>query len=90
MNTMTAAPAATDKLAAAAAVANDYLAAMEARDLARAARFVAPGAVFVFPGGAQRENLADIVAGSATRYQFVGKHIAGCDAAPAADGGVNV
>lgn len=79
-----------DPLAAAIEIAKEYLAAMEARDLARAAAFVSPQAVFIFPGGARRRDLAAIVAGSATRYQFVGKHIEGYDAALAADGGVNV
>src|SRR3569833_1210512 len=82
--------AAVDPCAAAIAIAKDYLAVMEARDLTRAEAFVAPRAVFVFPGGAERQNLAAIVAGSATRYQFVGKNIEGYDAAPAADGGANV
>ena len=72
------------------AIAKGYLDAMEARDLARAQTFVSPRAVFVFPGGAERQDLAAIVAGSATRYQFVGKHVEGTDAAVAAGGGVNV
>jgi hypothetical protein len=80
----------TDPLAAATEIAKAYLAAMEERDLARAATFVSPQAVFIFPGGARRQGLAAIVAGSATRYQFVGKHVEGYDAAMAADGGVNV
>jgi hypothetical protein len=74
---------------AAIEIARDYLTAMEERDLARAETFVSPRAVFVFPGGARHQDLAAIVAGSATRYQFVGKHIEGYDAA-AAGGGVNV
>ena len=87
---MTAAATAADPLAAAVAIARDYLDAMETRDLARAQTFVSPRAVFVFPGGAERQDLAAIVAGSATRYQFVGKHVEGTDAAVAAGGGVNV
>ena len=79
-----------DPCEAGIAVARGYLDAMEARDLVRAQNFVSPQAVFVFPGGVERQDLAAIVAGSATRYQFVGKHVEGCDAAEAADGGVNV
>jgi hypothetical protein len=90
MSTMTATPAATDPRETAIAIARDYLDAMEARDLVRAQTFVSPRAVFVFPGGAARQDLAAIVAGSATRYQFVGKHIDGYDAAETADGGANV
>ena len=79
-----------DSCDTAIAIAKNYLDAMEARDLARAKTFVSPQAVFVFPGGAERQDLAAIVAGSATRYQFVGKHVEGYDAAVAAGGGVNV
>jgi hypothetical protein len=90
MSTRRAAVTAADPCGAAIEIARAYLDAMEARDLVRAATFVAPQALFVFPGGAHRQDLAAIVAGSATRYQFVGKHIEGYDAAPAAAGGVNV
>lgn len=79
-----------DPCAAAIEIARDYLDAMEARDLARAQTFVSAQAVFVFPGGARRQDLAAIVAGSATRYQCVGKHIEGYDAVIGAGGGVNV
>lgn len=82
--------AVVDPREAAIAIARDYLDAMEARDLARAETFVSPRAVFVFPGGAERQNLSAIVAGSATRYEFVGKHVEGFDAAEAAGGGINV
>jgi len=84
------AASAVDPIEAAIAIARNYLEAMEARDLARAQTFVSPRAVFVFPGGVERQDLAAIVAGSATRYQFVGKHVEGYEAAEAADGGVNV
>jgi hypothetical protein len=77
-------------LDAAIAIAKTYLEAMEARDLARAQSFVAADAAFVFPGGARRTDLAAIVAGSGSRYQFVGKHIGRCDAAAGADGAVIV
>lgn len=89
---MPARPAANaaDPFAAAIAVATAYLAAMEVRDLARAKSFLAPGVAFIFPGGARLTDIDAIVAGSAKRYQFVGKHIDGIDAAAAADGGVVV
>jgi hypothetical protein len=84
------AASAVDPIEAAIAIARNYLEAMEARDLARAQTFVSPRAVFVFPGGVERQDLAAIVAGSATRYQFVGKHVEGYEAAEAADGLVSV
>jgi hypothetical protein len=71
-------------------IAKAYLAAMESRDLARAKSFLAPGIEFIFPGGARLNDLDAIVAGSAKRYQFVGKHIESIDAAPVAGGGVAV
>jgi ketosteroid isomerase-like protein len=85
---MPARPAAnaTDPFAAAIAVATAYLAAMETRDLARAKSFLAPEVAFVFPGGARLTDIDAIVAGSARRYQFVGKHIDGIDAAPVSGG----
>lgn len=84
------AASAVDPIGATIAIARNYLEAMEARDLARAQTFVSPHAVFVFPGGVERQDLAAIVAGSATRYQFVGKHVEGYEAAEAADGLVSV
>lgn len=80
----------SDPCEAAIGIAKRYLRAMEERDLERAATFVHTNASFVFPGGLRREGLAEIVKGSASRYQFVGKVIDGCDAATAVDGGVNV
>ena len=62
------------------AIARRYLAAMERRDLDEATSLVHAQASFVFPGGATRTSLADIVAGSDKRYQFVGKTIERCDA----------
>lgn len=59
-----------------------YLAAMEARDLAAAQAFVAPDAVFVFPGGVQRRDLAAIIAGSGTRYRRIAKSVDRCDLVP--------
>lgn len=63
-----------------------YLAAMERRDLDTARRLVATDAEFVFPGGARRRDLTEIVAGSASRYRSIGKHIAHCDECELPDG----
>lgn len=79
-----------DPLIAAIEVAKDYLTAMEARDMARAKSLVSPQAEFVFPGGARLTDLDAIVAGSAKRYRFVGKHIESIDAAAMSDDGVAV
>lgn len=86
---MTTRPAA-DPVNAAISIAKDYLAAMEARDMARAKQLVSPRAEFIFPGGARLDDLDAIVAGSAKRYQFVGKHIESFDAAPVAGGAAAV
>jgi SnoaL-like domain len=56
-----------------AAIVSDYLRAMEARDLARAARFLAPGAQVTFPGGVRLDDVHAIVAASAKRYRVVQK-----------------
>jgi hypothetical protein len=89
---MSARPAASvaNPFAAAIEVATAYLAAMEARDLAQTKSFLAPGVEFIFPGGARLTDIDAIVAGSAKRYQFVGKHIDGIDTAAASGGGVAV
>jgi ketosteroid isomerase-like protein len=80
----------TPAITAAISIAKTYLTAMEARDMARAKQLVAPQAEFIFPGGARLTDLDAIVAGSAKRYQFVGKHIESIDAAAMPDGGVAV
>jgi len=90
MNSHSTAAGPRGQLDAALEIAKNYLAAMEERDLERAATFVSPDASFVFPGGKRPQGLAAIVAGSATRYQFVGKIVDRYDAAAAADGGVTV
>lgn len=56
-----------------AAIVHDYLTAMETRDLARAARFLAPGAQVTFPGGTRLDDVAAIAASSAKRYRVVKK-----------------
>jgi hypothetical protein len=63
-----------------------YLAAMEERDLDAACRFVAQDVELIFPGGARRRDLGEIVAGSATRYRRIGKHVDGCDLCAGSDG----
>lgn len=56
--------------------AEDYLAAMEARDLERARTFVAPGALdLVFPGGRHLTSLDGIVRNSSGRYRTVRKTV---------------
>lgn len=90
MNSNNTATGSDGHLNAAVEIAKNYLRAMEERDLERAATFVSPDASFIFPGGARPQGLAAIVAGSATRYQFVGKIIDRCDAAAAASGSVAV
>jgi hypothetical protein len=54
-------------------IVRDYLVAMETRELARAARALAPGAQITFPGGAQLNDVNAIVANSAKRYRTVKK-----------------
>ncbi len=50
-----------------------FLAALEARDLSAAAHRLAPGAPLTFPGGQRFHSLQELVAWSATRYRFVRK-----------------
>lgn len=56
-------------------VARDFLAALEARATREAGAFLAAKAQIVFPGGAVRHSIEEIVAGSAARYAQVGKTI---------------
>lgn len=56
-------------------VVRTFLSALEQRDIATAGRFLAPDAKIVFPGGAIRRSIDEIVAGSALKYQKVGKTI---------------
>lgn len=65
---------------AAIEIARRYLVLMEQRDVEGASQLVHPDAMFTFPGGAARRNLQEIVDGSATRYQDIGKTIEACDA----------
>ena len=70
----------------AAASVRAFLAAMEARELAAAESFLAPGFVMVFPGDARFTRLSDLVARAGTRYRFVRKSYTRFDTAPAVDG----
>jgi limonene-1,2-epoxide hydrolase len=50
-----------------------FLAAMEARDLARAQSFLGAGFAMVFPGDRRFTRLEDLVASSGKRYRWVKK-----------------
>ncbi len=62
-----------------------FLAAMEARDLAKAAELLAPGFAMTFSGGARFTALADLVAWAKPRYRFVRKTFDGFDEAAGDD-----
>ena len=51
----------------------DYLAAMEARDLARAESLLGPGFTMVFPGTRPMSSLTDLIDWAKGRYRFVTK-----------------
>lgn len=57
----------------ASALVQSFLGLMQARDLAGAARFLAPGFQMLFPGGARLHRLEELVQWASTRYQRVGK-----------------
>ncbi|HEX6979289.1 MAG TPA: nuclear transport factor 2 family protein [Alphaproteobacteria bacterium] len=69
-------------------VVRAFLAAMEARDLDKAATFLAPGFVMTFPGARRFTALADLVAWARTRYRTVRKVYERFDEALADDGTV--
>lgn len=50
-----------------------FLAAMEARDLAKAGSLLAPNFRMIFPGGAEFSALEELVAWGGKRYRFVKK-----------------
>ncbi len=60
--------------------ANSYLAAMEARDLEAAAKYLADQPVLTFPGGVVFRSISEIVSNSGSRYARVGKTIETWDA----------
>jgi phenylpyruvate tautomerase PptA (4-oxalocrotonate tautomerase family) len=68
------------------ALVRDYLAAMEARDLARARRQLADGFVMIFPGGVRLSSLEALVEFARPRYRRVRKIYERFDEAPADDG----
>ena len=68
--------------ASAAGLVRDYLAAMEARDLARAETFLAPGFAMIFPGGRRFTTLPELVEWARPRYRWVKKRYDRFDAAP--------
>lgn len=70
-------------------VVRTFLSAMEQRDTATAGRFLATDAKIVFPGGLPRRSLDEVVAGSATKYQSVGKTIERVDVL-AGEGGLAI
>lgn len=54
----------------------EYLSLCEQRDLAGAARYLAEGAVLIFPGSRHYPNLKAMAEDAAQRYRWVRKH---CD-----------
>jgi len=64
-------------------IVRDFLAALAERDVARAGAHLAPDAHIVFPGGAIRRSIDDIVAGSQRKYRRVDKAIERVDVLPA-------
>lgn len=71
----TATPHATTPPETPRRVVETFLAALEARDLPRAAAFLAPEARMVFPGGSEFRTLDALVEWSKTRYRGVRKTI---------------
>ena len=58
----------------ASARVRDFLAAMQARDLELARRFLAPGFVMTFPGSAPMSELTQLMEWAQGRYQMVSKN----------------
>lgn len=54
-------------------VVRDFLAAMEARDLAAAQALLAPGFAMTFPGDVRMTTLDELIAWAKPRYRFVKK-----------------
>ena len=75
-----------DPLVLARDVVRAYLDTMEARDLERAKRFLAPGFVMTFPGNQRFTELEALVAWSRPRYRWVKKRYDRFDAAPGPTG----
>ncbi len=62
-----------DPLVLARDIVRAFLDTMEARDLAHAKRFLAPGFTMVFPGGERFDSLEALVAWAKPRYRWVKK-----------------
>ena len=75
-----------DPLVLARDIVRAYLDTMEARDLERAKRFLAPGFVMTFPGNQRFTELEALVAWSRPRYRWVKKRYDRFDAAPGPTG----
>jgi ketosteroid isomerase-like protein len=72
--------------AAAIDVVREFLAALEARDVAGAQARLADDVQIVVPGGRVVSSASEIVANSQRRYQAIGKHIERMDVIPSAGG----
>ncbi len=70
----------------AAQVVQDYLAAMEARDIARARSYLAPGFFMIFPGDNRFDDLEAMIDWATPRYRWVAKRYDRYDTAPGDDG----
>jgi phenylpyruvate tautomerase PptA (4-oxalocrotonate tautomerase family) len=57
----------------------EFLAAMEARDLAHARTYLAPDFAMTFPGGARFTRLEDLIAWAKDRYRAIRKSFEGFD-----------
>ena len=72
-------------LPSASGIVQDYLAAMEARDLDRARGFLGAGFSMTFPGAAPMTTLEELIAWSGPRYNSVRKSYDGFDEAKGPD-----
>ncbi len=70
----------TQKLAT--QVVRDFLAAMEARDIAKARNLLSPGFAMIFPGNNRFVQLEEMIAWAAPRYRWVAKRYDRFDEAP--------
>ena len=75
-----------DPLALARDIVRAYLDTMEARDLARAKRFLAPGFAMTFPGNRRFTELEAMIAWAKPRYRWVKKRYDRFDAAQGSTG----
>lgn len=72
----------------ATAIARNFLDRMQARDLAAAARFLAPDFIMQFPGGPTMQRLEQLVQWSAGRYRSVAKDFEKLDECWTEDGAI--